>query len=56
MKAKSIIINGEIHYKFKMLCKGKNMKIGALMEDLVLLYLDNPKQVQNQIDEMKESK
>jgi hypothetical protein len=53
-KPKSIIIDGDLHNKFKILCKGKSMKIGGVIEDLIKLYLDNPKDVQRIIDEHKE--
>ena len=53
-KPKSVIIDGQLHYKFKMLCKGKSMKIGAVIEDLIKLYLTNQKDVQKMIDELKE--
>lgn len=53
-KPKSIIIEGDLHNRFKLLCKGKSMKIGAVIEDLIKLYLDNPKAVQKMIDELKE--
>ena len=53
-KPKSIIIQGELHNKFKLLCKGKSMKIGAVIEDLIQLYLNNPKGSQKMIDEFKE--
>jgi hypothetical protein len=36
------------------LCKGKSMKIGAVIEDLIQLYLNNPKGIQKMIDEFKE--
>ena len=54
VKAKSVIIDGNTHNKFKLLCKGKSMKIGAVIEDLIKLYLNNPKVVQGMIDELKE--
>lgn len=53
-KPKSIIIEGDLHNKFKLLCKGKSMKIGGVIEDLIQLYLDNPKDIQKMIDEHKE--
>jgi hypothetical protein len=53
-KPKSIIIDGKLHSQFKMLCKGKSMKIGGVIEDLIRAYLRNPKDVQKIIDEMKE--
>jgi hypothetical protein len=53
-KPKSIIIDGKLHSQFKMLCKGKSMKIGGVIEDLIRIYLRNPKDVQKVIDAMKE--
>lgn len=53
-KSKSIIIDGELHHKFKVLCKGKCMKIGAVIEDLIRLYINNPKKIQIMIDESKD--
>ena len=53
-KPKSIIIDGDLHSRFKMLCKGKSMKIGGVIEDLIKLYLNNPKDIQKIIDEQKE--
>jgi hypothetical protein len=55
-KPKSIIIEGELHNRFKLLCKGKSMKIGGVIEDLIELYLDNPKAIQKMIDEIKEKR
>jgi hypothetical protein len=54
-KPKSIIIDGDLHNRFKMLCKGKSMKIGGVIEDLISLYLNNPKELQKMIDERKEN-
>lgn len=53
-KPKSIIVNGELHGRFKILCKGKSLKIGGVIEDLITLYLSNPKTTQKLIDELKE--
>ena len=53
-KPKSIIIDGNLHNRFKSLCKGKSMKIGGVIEDLIKLYLRDPKNLQKMIDEMKE--
>lgn len=53
-KPKSIIIDGGLHGRFKMLCKGKSLKIGGVIEDLIRLYLTNPKDLQKMIDEIKE--
>lgn len=54
-KSKSIIIEGNLHNRFKLLCKGKSMKIGGLIEDLIRLYLKNPKEMQKMIEEYKEN-
>jgi hypothetical protein len=53
-KPKSIIIDGNLHNRFKMFCKGKSMKIGGVIEDLIRLYLNEPKETQKRIDELKE--
>jgi hypothetical protein len=53
VKPKSIIIDGELHNDFKALCKGKCLKIGGVIEDLIKLYLKRPKEVQMLIDENK---
>jgi hypothetical protein len=53
-KPKSIIIDGGLHNKFKVLCKGKSMKIGGVIENLIRLYLIYPKETQKMIDEIKE--
>ena len=50
-KPKSIIIDGDLHNRFKMLCKGKSMKIGGVIEDLIRLYLDNPKIIQKMMED-----
>jgi len=55
-KPKSVIIDGNLHNKFKALCKGKSMKIGGVIEDLIRLYLNDPKSLQKMIDELKEEK
>jgi len=52
-KPKSVIIDGELHGRFKMLCKGKSLKIGGVLEDLIGLYLTNPKKIQTMIEESK---
>ena len=53
-KPKSVIIDGELHNKFKSLCKGKSMKIGGVIEDLIKLYINDPKSLQKMIDELKD--
>lgn len=55
-KPKSIIINGDLHNRFKSLCKGKSLKIGGVIEDLIQLYLTNPRDLQKMIDELKEER
>jgi len=55
-KPKSVIIDGDLHGRFKMLCKGKSLKIGGVIEDLIKLYLDDPKGIQKLIEESKEFK
>jgi len=54
IKPKSIIIDGDLHNRFKVLCKGKSMKIGGVIEDLIRLYLINPKKIQALIEESKD--
>jgi hypothetical protein len=53
-KSKSVIIDGATHNKFKVFCKGKSLKIGGVIEDLILLYLHEPKIIQKMIDEIKD--
>lgn len=53
-KPKSIIIDGNLHNHFKLFCKGRSMKIGGVIEDLITLYLRDPKETQRKIDEIKE--
>jgi len=53
-KPKSVIVDGELHNHFKVMCKGKSMKIGGVIEDLMKLYLNNPRITQKMIDEIKE--
>jgi hypothetical protein len=53
-KPKSVIIEGNLHSRFKMYCKGKSLKIGGVIENLIALYLDNPKKIQSMIEEIKE--
>ena len=53
VKPKSVIIDGGLHSKFKLLCKGKSLKIGGVIEDLIFLYLTDPKKTQELIEETK---
>lgn len=55
-KAKSVIINAEIHGELKNFCKGKSLKIGGVIEDLITLYLKDHKTIQKLIDTTKDSK
>lgn len=55
-KPKSIIIDGGLHNKFKLFCMGKSMKIGGVVEDLIRLYLNNPKPIQKMVDELYDDK
>lgn len=52
-KSKSVIINGDIHSQLKNFCKGKSLKIGGVIEDLINLYLSDHKGTQKLIDEAK---
>lgn len=53
-KSKSIIVNGTLHNQLKKFCRSKGLKIGSLIEDLIGLYLNNPKIIQKNIDEIKD--
>ncbi len=53
-KSKSIIVDGELHNQLKKFCRGKGLKIGSLIEDLISLYLNDPKIIQKNIDELKD--
>lgn len=53
VKPKSVIINGDTHYKLKIHCKGKSMKIGGVVEDLIELYLNDHTTMQKLIDNNK---
>ena len=54
IKPKSVIINGSLHYQLKTICKSKSLKLGAIIEDLILLYVSSPKHIQAMIDSLKE--
>jgi hypothetical protein len=53
-KSKSVIINADIHGEFKNFCKGKSLKIGGVIEDLIKVYLIDPKAIQKLIDRLNE--
>lgn len=48
---KSIIIDEELHNKFKLFCKGKNLKIGGMIENMIKAYLKESKMFDKLIDE-----
>jgi hypothetical protein len=47
----SIIVDGDIHNDFKIFCKGKNLKIGGIVEKLISLYMKKYKELEKMIDE-----
>ena len=51
--SKSIIINGDTHNRLKIFCKSRGLKIGAVVEDLIKLYLSDIKSIQKLIDDKK---
>jgi hypothetical protein len=53
--SKSVIIDGDVHSQLKMLCAGKNLKMGGVIENLIRLYLKDYKNVQKQIDNLNEA-
>lgn len=53
VKPKSVIIEGGLHNRFKLFCKGRSLKIGGVIEDLISIYLENPKEIQSMIDDSK---
>lgn len=50
IKQKSVIIDGELHLKLKKYCKGKSLKIGGVIENLIKIYLREPKSIHSLID------
>ena len=53
-KSKSVIIDADIHTDFKTFCKGKSLKIGGVIEDLIKVYLDDPKTIHKLIEKLDE--
>jgi hypothetical protein len=49
---KSLIIDESLHYKLKIYCKGKNLKIGGLVENMIKAYLEDPKTFNNLIEKL----
>lgn len=52
VKSKSVIIDGEVHGRFKEHCKNRSLKIGGVIENLIVLYLEDSKEVQKLIDSL----
>lgn len=52
-KSKSIIIDAKIHEDFKNLCKENCLKLGAVVESLMLYYISNPILANKYIEESK---
>lgn len=50
--SKSVIIDGLIHGEMKKHCIVTRKKIGGVIEDLLKLYLSNPKELQKQVDNL----
>ncbi len=49
---KSILINKELHERFKVFCRGKNLKIGGKVESLVAAYIKDNKKMDKLINEI----
>ncbi len=52
--SKSIIIDANIHSEIKKLAQKRSLKLGGLVEDLIKLYINDPKGIMVQINELKE--
>jgi hypothetical protein len=53
--SKSVIIDGQLHADMKKYCTGTKRKIGGVIENLIRLYLANPKQTENLIDNLNDN-
>lgn len=53
-KSKSVIIDGDLHIRLKKYCKGRSLKIGGVIEDLVEFLLMNPKETRKIMEDYKE--
>ncbi len=53
--SKSVIIDFQIHAKMKKFCTGNKRKIGGVIENLIRLYLANPKEIETLIENIKEN-
>jgi hypothetical protein len=52
--SKSVIIDGKLHASMKKYCMGTKRKIGGVIENLIRLYLANPKEIENLIENIKD--
>ena len=55
IKSKSVIIDGDVHGRFKEHCKNRSLKIGGIIENLIELYLDDPQEIQKLINNIKKN-
>ena len=53
IKSKSVIIDGEVHGRFKEYCKNRSLKIGGIIENLIELYLEKPQEVEKLLSEIE---
>ena len=53
--SKSVIIGGDLHAKMKQHCINTKRKIGGVIENLIKVYLVNPKEIENMIDNLKDN-
>ena len=53
IKSKSVIIKGDLHLKLKNYCKGRSLKIGGVIQDLITAFLKYPREIQELIDRSK---
>ena len=53
VKSKSVIIDGDVHGRFKEHCKNRSLKIGGIIENLIELYLEDPQEIQKLINNTK---
>jgi hypothetical protein len=52
--SKSVIIDGKLHADMKEYCNKNKRKLGGVIENLIRLYLANPKETENLIDNLKD--
>lgn len=53
--SKSVIIDGKLHADMKDHCNKNKRKLGGVIENLIKLYLSDPKGTDNLIDNLKEA-